>query len=113
MKKIALGLVLLVALKATCQTVDTTVKSCSAAKIVNKVYSHGIPTINDTLTHIGVFNYTDDLKGNCTANWVLISNGRNIIWDSYKLTDSDYNNWDSSPEGLLRIIATYLGLTFK
>ena len=113
MKRILLAFMLFCTLKATCQTVDTTVKSCSAAKIVSKIYSHGIPTINDTLTHIGVFNYTDDLKGNCTANWVLISNGRNIIWDSYKLTDSDYNNWDSSPEGLLRIIATYLGVTFK
>ena len=104
---------LLVGLKATCQVVDTSIKSCIAAPIVSKVYSHDIPTINDTLTHIGVFNYTDDLKGNCVANWVLISNGKNILFDSYKISNSDYNSWDSSPEGLLRIIGKYLGITFK
>lgn len=113
MKKIALGLVLLVALKASCQTVDTTITNCIAAKIVNVNYKSGIPAHVDTLTHIGVFDYTDDLKGNCIANWVLISNGRNILWNNYKLTEADYNSWDSSPEGLLSIIGKFLGITFK
>ena len=113
MKRILIALCFLAAFKAQSQKVDTTIKSCIAAPIVNKVYNHDLPTVSDTLTHLGVFNYTDDLKGNCTASWVLIANGRNILFDSYKLSVSDYNNWDSSPEGLLKIIGKYLGITFK
>ncbi len=104
---------LLATLKATSQTIDTTVKSCIAAKINTVVYKHDIPSVSDTLTHLGVFNYSDDLKGNCTANWVLIANGKNILFDYYKLTDAQYTSWDGSAAGLLRFIASYLSVTFK
>jgi hypothetical protein len=113
MKKLLFIAALLIGANSFGQTIDTTIKSCTAAKINAKVYSHDIPIVNDTLTHLGVFNYTDDLKGNCVANWVLIATDKNILWNSYKLTESEYDNWNSTPEGLLSILASHLGLTFK
>ncbi|MFY7883640.1 MAG: hypothetical protein ACOVOV_02210 [Dolichospermum sp.] len=62
---------------------------------------------------LGVFNYTDDLRGNCTANWVLCNDTTNVLFDSYTLTQQEYNNWDSSPLGLLKILAKYLNVTIK
>ena len=100
-------------IKANCQTVDTTIKSSVAAPINQVIYKHDFPQVSDTLTYLGYFPYTDDTRGNCTVPYILISNGINKVTGTYKLTDSDYNNWDSSQEGLLRIIAHYLGITFK
>ena len=100
-------------IKASSQKIDTTIKGCTAAPIIPFTYSIGIPSVSNTITHLGVFNYTDDLKGNCIANWALISNGVNIVLNSYTLTVEDYEKWDSSPEGLLAIIGKYLGVTFK
>jgi hypothetical protein len=113
MKRIFLSLGLLVSGFSFGQTIDTTIKSCTAAPIVNVVYSHNIPVVTDTITHLGVFNYTDDLKGNCTASWVLIATNRNILFNSYTLTSSEYTAWDGTPEGLLRIIANFLKVRFK
>jgi len=104
---------LLASLKATSQTIDTTVKNCTAAKINLVIYKHDIPSVSDTLTYLGVFNYTDDLKGNCVANWVLIAKDKNILFDSYKLNESEYSAWDGSAIGLLRVIGNYLQVTFK
>lgn len=104
----------LFSIKAISQTIDTSINWCIASKVNTFTIQKNYPQ-KDTVTHLGFFNYVDDLKGNCTVNYTLIaaSTNRNVIQDSYKLTDSNYNNWDSSPEGLLRIIATYLGVTFK
>jgi hypothetical protein len=113
MKKVLLFIGLFIAANGYSQTIDTTIKSCTAAKINSKVYSHDIPVISDTLTHLGVFNYTDDLKGNCVANWVLIATNKNILWSEYKLTDSEYTGWNGTATTLLAIIAARLGLTFK
>lgn len=105
---------LLVGLKAMSQTVDTSITWATAAKINSIVVQKNYP-LKDTITHVGFFNYTDDLKGSCLVNYTMIavSTKRNVIQDSYKLTDAEYNSWDSSPEGLLRIIAKYLNVTFK
>ena len=105
---------LLAAIKANSQTIDTCIKTCQAARINDVIYTSGIPAKKDTLRYVGVFNYTDDLKGNCVANWVLISKNKvNILFDSYTLTTEEYNNWDGSALGLLAVLANYLKVTFK
>jgi hypothetical protein len=113
MKQILTSLALIIALNSFGQTIDTTVHNCTAAKINSVVVNHGFPSVNDTLDHVGFFDYTDDFKGNCVVNWVVISKGLNISFDKYKLGEGEYNNWDGSAEGLLRVIATFLKLTFK
>lgn len=84
-----------------------------STKIVAFQYKSGIPQTSVLIDTLGVFNYTDDLMGNCTANWVLCNDAQNVLWDSYTLTQKEYNNWDSSPLGLLKIIADYLQVTIK
>lgn len=102
-----------VALKATSQTVDTSINRCIAVKITPIYYTTGIPAVTDTITHLGVFDYKDDLKGNCVANWVLLNANKNILFDSYKVSEEDYKNWDSTAAGLMKIIANYLKVKFK
>jgi hypothetical protein len=114
MKKIILITLCLFAIKAQSQTIDTTIQNCIAARIETVYYEHQIPTITDTLCYLGVFDYQDNLKGNCTANWVVLSNKKkNIVMKSYNLTEEEYNNWDGSPIGLLSIIGNYLKIKFK
>ena len=113
MKKVFLFISLFIALLSFGQTIDTTVTNCTAAKINSVVISHGFPTVSDTITHVGFFDYTDDLKGNCVVNWVVISKGVNINWNKYKLSDNQYTNWDGTATGLLSILGNYLHLTFK
>jgi hypothetical protein len=84
-----------------------------SASIVPFNYTSGIPQTSVIINTLGVFNYTDDLMGNCTANWVLCSDKQNILFNSYTLTQEEYNNWNSSPEGLLEIIANYLKVTIS
>lgn len=74
-------------------------------------YKSGIPEIIQEINTLGVFNYTDDLKGNCIINWFLSNGSQNILWDNYKLTQEEYNNWDSSATALLEIIAKYLNVS--
>ena len=115
MNKIVLAIVLIsFSINAKSQTIDTSIGWCVAAKI-NPFYVQKNYPAKDTITHLGFFNYVDDLKGNCVVNYTLIASttSRNVIQDSYKLTDGEYNSWNSSPEGLLRIIANYLSVTFK
>jgi len=81
------------------------------APLVSFEYTTGIPQTSVIINTIGVFNYTDDLMGNCTANWVLCSEKQNILFNTYTLTDEEYKEWDSSPIGLLEIIAKYLKVT--
>jgi len=84
-----------------------------SAKIIPFNYTSGIPQTSVVINILGVFNYTDDLMGNCTANWVLCNDNQNILFNSYTLTQEEYNNWNSSPEGLLEIIANYLKVTIS
>jgi hypothetical protein len=113
MKRIIIVALCFFALKASSQKIDTSIKFCQAAKINVINYTSGILVKTDTLTHIGVFNYTDDLKGSCVANWTLIATNRNVIFDSYTLTIEEYNNWDGSATGLLKVLAAYLKVTCK
>lgn len=82
-----------------------------SAKLTPFQYTSGIPQTSVTINTIGVFNYTDDLMGNCTANWVLCNENQNVLFNTYTLTEEEYANWDSSPIGLLEIIAKYLKVT--
>jgi hypothetical protein len=111
----------------TAPTIDTTITNCTAAKIVPVAYSHGLPATVDTLTHLGVFNYTDNLTGDCRVSYSIMSissglrpvmynvmtNAKNIIYSTYKLTDVQYTAWDGTPTMLLSFLAQYLNLTFK
>lgn len=114
MKKLIMAFMLLATIKATSQKIDTCIKTCQASRINAVYYTSGIPAKTDTLSFLGVFNYTDDLKGNCIANWVLISKSKvNILFDSYTLTKEEYDNWDGTAIGLLTILGNYLKVTFK
>lgn len=68
-------------------------------------YKSGFPEVIEKINTLGVFNYIDDLKGNCVINWFLSNYDKNIVWGSYTLTDEQYTNWDSSSNHLLSIIA--------
>lgn len=81
-----------------------------STKIIPFDYKSGIPQVTQLVDTLGVFNYVDDLTGNCTANWFLSNASQNILWNSYTLTQEEYDKWDSSPNGLLKIIANYLKL---
>ena len=113
MKKTFLFIALFISVIGYGQTIDTTLKSCTAAKINSVVVSHGFPVITDTITHVGFFDYTDDLKGNCVVNWVVMANGVNITFGKHQLPEKDYDEWDGTAEGLLVEIAEFLHLTFK
>jgi hypothetical protein len=113
MKKIIIAIMLLASLKASSQKVDTTIKRCIAARIDNIIYSNGIPPNVDTIKYLGIFDYQDDLKGNCVVNWVLLNENKNIVWNNYKLTKEEYDGWDGYAVGLLSILGTYLKLKFK
>lgn len=113
MKKIIIALCFFASFKATSQKIDKEITRCIASKIEIIYYKHKIPEVVDTITHLGVFDYKDDLKGNCTANWVLLNEDKNVMFNTYTLKEEEYNNWDGSPEGLLRIIGDYLKVKFK
>lgn len=113
MKKLLFLALCFFAIKAQSQVIDTTITFCTAAKITPISYTTGIPIVTEKITHLGVFNYTDDLKGNCTANWTLIATNKNVITNSYTLTQEDYNEWDGYASGLLAVIGKYLKVTFK
>ena len=104
---------LLASFKAQSQTIDTSITRCIAAKITPIVYTSGIPSITDTITYVGVFDYKDDLKGNCVVNWVLLNINKNIIFNSYSLKQDEYESWSGSGAGLLTIIGNYLKVKFK
>lgn len=82
-----------------------------SVKIIPFQYKSGMPQISQLIDTLGVFNYIDDLMGNCVANWVLCNDTQNVLWDNYTLTEQEYKDWDSSPLGLLQIIAKYLNVT--
>lgn len=100
-------------IKATSQKIDTCITRCNAAKINSVYVTSGYPIITDTATHLGVFDYTDDLKGKCVANYVLLNKSKNIVVASYSLSEEEYNEWDGTAIGLLAVIGRYLKLTFK
>jgi hypothetical protein len=106
-------LLLLLPLFGKSQTVDTTIIFATAAKINHVYFKSGFPQKTDTLTHLGFFNYIDDLKGNCTVNYTLIAKDRNAITGSYAIKREEYDMWDSSVNGLLVILANYLNVVFK
>jgi hypothetical protein len=113
MKKTIIALCFLASFKAQSQSADTSITRCIAAKITPIYYSSGIPATVDTITYLGVFDYKDDMKGNCVANWVLLNAKQNIVFNSYTLKQDEYDNWDGSAIGLLAIIGNYLKVKFK
>lgn len=104
---------LLASFKANSQSIDTSITRCIAAKITPIYYSSGIPATVDTINYLGVFDYKDDMKGNCVVNWVLLNSNKNILFNSYSLKQDEYENWDGSAIGLLSIIGNYLKIKFK
>lgn len=73
-------------------------------------FKSGFPETIEIINTLGVFNYVDDLKGNCIINWFLGNNEKNLVWNSYTLTQEEYDSWDSSPLGLLQILAKVLNV---
>lgn len=110
MKKLLFLFLTIGTLKA--QTVDTTITFATAARVQPIIVKQGFPQVADTITHVGFFNYVDDLKGNCVVNYTLIATNRNAVTSSYQLKKSEYDAWDSSNVGLLAIIGNYLNLIF-
>lgn len=115
MKRIIIVLCFLMSIKATqAQTIDTTIKYCVAAKIVPFVYSHDFPIVRDTISHLGVFEY----KGTDTSfsvSYTLIGCRpiRNVVFDWQPLTQEEMKYWNGDLSGLLPILRTKFGLTFK
>jgi hypothetical protein len=115
MKKVFIGLLLTASLGVKSQTIDTSVHEYTAAKINNVVYKSGFPVNTDTLQWAGFTNYTvSSVQNICTVNYVLrASDGRNVISNTYTLTESEYTTWNGEDVTLLGIIGRFLGLTFK
>jgi len=101
-------------IKASSQTIDTTVKHCVAAKInVKQVTDNNLQTTS--ITHLGVLGYNDNLMGTCTVDFALIANNKNIIVTSITLTEEEYNSWNGEDYkiGILAIIGNRIKVTFK
>jgi hypothetical protein len=81
-----------------------------STKIKEIEYLSGFPPVIEIINTLGVFNYIDDLNGKCTVNWFLSDEKKNIVCGEYTLTQEQYDEWDSSPLGLLQIIAKYLNI---
>jgi len=113
MKRILIALCFMASLKASSQKIDTANHSITIAPINSIIYRHGFPVVTDTLTYLGYFYYQDDSRGNCTVPYALVANGVNKVLGSYKLTSEEYAAWNGSAEGLLRIIALVLNVSFK
>lgn len=115
-KAILMSLFIIIgSLVSKAQVIDTTITQWKSAKINNLLICEGFPVECDTATHLGVVNFTDDLKGKCVAYYVLFKgrNQKSLINRQYELKKDEYDNWDGSPEGLLFIIGLRIGITFK
>lgn len=120
MKQILTTLALIVALNSFGQTIDTTIKDCTSAKVNSLVISHSFPVVSDTIKYIGFFNYTDSPRDtSCVVNFTVKANSsnQNVIFNSYTLTKQEYSTWNSDI-ALIVFIRNYLSrsginLTFK
>jgi hypothetical protein len=82
------------AIKAPAQSIDTTITSIAAVKIVPFKAK-----FNDTtnVTHLTVQIIGDNLKNWCNLRWsVMDSNGRNSVEGYAVITGKDYENWTGS-----------------
>ena len=112
MKYLSIIFLLVIALNLKAQTIDTSFNYCTAAKINDKVLQVNYPSY-DTCTYLGVLKTTDDYKGTCVTTYFLGNYRRNVRGGDYILTPIQYSAWDGTVEGMLRILATYLSVTFK
>ena len=120
MKQILTTLAIIISLTSFGQTVDTTVHDCTCVAVNSVNFSHGFPSVTDTVNHIGFFNYTDSPRDTtCVVNYVVKANGnkQNILFNSYTLSKEEYLSWNSDMD-LVAIIRNYLSrcglnLTFK
>ena len=114
MKKLIILALCFCALKANSQIVDTTVKNSVAVKIQPVISQHDFPVIKDTITHLGVFEYTAT-DTSCKVSYTLLHHAptKNIVYGWHSLTESELAAWDGSLYGLLPILASRFGLTFK
>jgi len=98
------------------QTVDTTTHDCTCVAVDNVTFSHGFPSVTDTVNHIGFFNYTDTPRDTiCIVNYVVKanSNKQNVLFSTYTLSKSEYLNWNTDLD-IIVAIKNYLqraGLT--
>lgn len=105
---------LFASIKATSQKIDTSFKSCVAAKINNLIINRNFPVDADTATHLGIINATNNFKGKCDITYVLLNNKENVIISSYTLTNEEYNEWNNgNVVKLMQILSSYLKITFK
>lgn len=114
MKKLVLGLLLLVSLGGKAQTIDTSIHEYSAAKIAKVLYSHDFPVNTDTLQWIGFTSYTyHSIDSSCTVNYVIkATDGRNVIRNTLIVTATQYRDWDGSDTGLIALIGAFLRVNF-
>jgi len=114
MKKILLGLFVLVSLGLKAQTIDTSIHEYSAAKIAKVVYQHDFPVNTDTLQWVGFTSYTyHSIDSSCTVNYVLrATDGRNVIRNTLVITAEQYRAWDGTDSALIALIGNFLRLTF-
>ncbi len=112
MKYLLTFCLLVIAFSIKAQTIDTSFTYCTAAKINDKVLQVNYPNY-DTCTYVGVFKTTDDYKGTCVITYFFGNPKRNVKGGEYILTSTQYTAWDGTVESTLRILATYLSVTFK
>jgi hypothetical protein len=120
MKKLLFIAALFIGANSFGQTVDTTVHDCTCVAVNPINFTHGFPSIVDTVNHIGFFNYTDTPKDStCTVNYVVKANGnnQNVLFSTYTLSKSEYAAWNTDIDLVVDIknflSRSGLTLTFK
>lgn len=97
------------------QTIDTTVTSIVAVKLVpfKAQFSDSL-----NATHLGVRVISDDLKSTATLYWmILLSNGTKSVDGNYTISGQEYEDWcnNNTPCNLwpFVLVQRKYGLTFK
>jgi hypothetical protein len=112
MKYLSIIILMVIALNLKAQTIDTSFNYCTAAKINDKVLQVNYPNY-DTCTYVGIIKTTDDYKGTCVTSYFFGNSKRNVKGGDYTLPATQYAAWDGTVESMLRILASYLSVTFK
>ena len=115
MRKIFVLFSILCACQLNAQTIDTTITSIVAVKLVpfKAQFSDSL-----NATHLGIRVVSDDLKSSAVLYWVImLSNGTKSVDGNYTITGEEYEEWcnNSTPCNLwpFVVVKRKYSLTFK
>lgn len=112
MKKALITLAFFAAMGCKAQTIDTTMKSCTAVRLSVPLKVRWNDTIN--ATHLCANLMQDDLKNSAIVTWQLVtSTGTQMQTGFMEMKGQNYLNWDGSNLYLFKFIADKLGLQLK